>query len=99
MSSRTQRAAQPGPYACPHKPPCPPATARDRQAAHAIISHPEQGWSLLCNGVVVYADTGDMLPGGAVHGPHRAAAPDRKAWLRAERLAAAAAGSGRRGRD
>jgi hypothetical protein len=56
---------------CPHKPRCPEATAPDREAAHTIISHPEQGWSLLCNGVVVFDDTGELLPDGAAIAPHR----------------------------
>jgi hypothetical protein len=33
-------------------------------AARAMISHPEQGWSLLCNGVVLFDDAGALLPGG-----------------------------------
>jgi len=56
---------------CQHQPPCPKPTAKDRQAARVIASHPEQGWSLLCNGLVLFADTGDMLPGGAAHEPSR----------------------------
>jgi len=32
---------------------------------------PEQGWSLLCNGVVVFADTGVLLPDGQSIPPHR----------------------------
>jgi len=39
--------------ACRHTPHCPSADATDRDAAHVIAAHPEQGWSLLCNGVVV----------------------------------------------
>ncbi|HEV2259007.1 MAG TPA: DUF5999 family protein, partial [Streptosporangiaceae bacterium] len=35
---------------CPHQPPCPPADRSDRDAARIIAFHPEQGWSLLCNG-------------------------------------------------
>ena len=27
-----------------------------------MASHPEQGWSLLCNGVVIFEDTGALLP-------------------------------------
>jgi len=42
---------------CPHSPPCPDASRPDREAARTIISHPEQGWSLLCNGIVVFEDT------------------------------------------
>ena len=68
---------------CRHTPPCPTADAGDRDAAHVISAHPEQGWSLLCNGVVVFEDFGELLPSGqAVHArraellsasPHRCA--------------------------
>jgi hypothetical protein len=27
-----------------------------------VASHPEQGWSLLCNGVVLFDDGGELLP-------------------------------------
>lgn len=33
-------------------------------AAHVTVSHPEQGWSLLCNGIVLFDDGGGLLPGG-----------------------------------
>jgi hypothetical protein len=56
---------------CPHTPTCPEASAPDREAARTIISHPEQGWSLLCNGIVIFEDTGELLPGGDAIGPHR----------------------------
>jgi hypothetical protein len=56
---------------CPHIPPCPAPSAPDREAAHTIVSHPEQGWSLLCNGVVTFDDTGELLPCGAFIAPHR----------------------------
>jgi Family of unknown function (DUF5999) len=56
---------------CPHAPPCPAPSAPDREAARTIVSHPEQGWSLLCNGVVIFDDTGELLPGGAFIAPHR----------------------------
>lgn len=56
---------------CPHTPTCPEATAADREAARTIISHPEQGWSLLCNGIVIFEDTGELLPDGDAIGPHR----------------------------
>jgi len=59
------------PEACPHAPPCPPPGAPGRQAARVIASHPEQGWSLLCNGVVVFDDTGALLPDGSVIEPER----------------------------
>jgi len=56
---------------CPHTPPCPDASAPDREAAHTIASHPEQGWSLLCNGIVIFEDTGELLPDGELIAPHR----------------------------
>ena len=56
---------------CPHRPPCPSADRQDRDAARTIACHPEQGWSLLCDGVVVFDDTGEILPDGRVVSPHR----------------------------
>lgn len=38
-------------------------------AARIMVSHPEQGWSLLCNGVVLFDDAGALLPGGQEVGP------------------------------
>lgn len=55
---------------CPHWPPCPPADRPDRDAAHTVAFHPEQGWSLLCNEVIVFDDTGEILPDGRVVPPH-----------------------------
>ena len=40
------------------------ANAPDRLAARVTISRPEQGWSLLCNGIVLFDDGGALLPGG-----------------------------------
>ena len=48
---------------CKHYPRCPDAVAPDRAAARVSVSHPEQGWSLLCNGVVLFDDAGTLLPG------------------------------------
>jgi hypothetical protein len=56
---------------CPHSPPCPSASDPDHEAARTVIAHPEQGWSLLCNGIVVFEDTGELLPGGDAIAPHR----------------------------
>jgi hypothetical protein len=68
---------------CRHTPRCPSADAADRDAAHVLAAHPEQGWSLLCNGVVLFEDFGEILPDGhctasrrrelATASPHRAA--------------------------
>ena len=56
---------------CSHVPSCPSADASDREAAHTVATHPEQGWSLLCNGVLLFEDTGELLPNGDVIAPHR----------------------------
>lgn len=68
---------------CLHNPPCPSADAQDRDAAHVIAAHPEQGWSLLCNGVVVFEDLGELLPDGKSHASPRRelllASPHRRA--------------------
>lgn len=39
---------------CSHTPACPAADSTDREAARVVAAHPEQGWSLLCNGVFVF---------------------------------------------
>ncbi len=56
---------------CRHQPPCPSSDAPDHDAARVVAFHPEQGWNLLCNGVVVFEDTGELLPDGQVVAPHR----------------------------
>ncbi|MFF0386878.1 DUF5999 family protein [Streptomyces sp. NPDC004286] len=59
---------------CTHRPACPSATSSDREAARVVAGHQEQGWSLLCNGVLVFEDTGELLPDGRVVAPRRPAA-------------------------
>ena len=49
--------------------------APDRMAAHVTVSHPEQGWSLLCNGIVSFDDAGALLPGGQEVIPPTVASP------------------------
>jgi len=49
---------------CVHTPTCPSADGPDRDAAHVVAAHPEQGWSLLCNGIVLFEDCGEILPNG-----------------------------------
>lgn len=56
---------------CPHPTPCPSADSPDHDAARVVASHPEQGWSLLCNGIVRFDDTGELLPDGRVQAPAR----------------------------
>lgn len=56
---------------CDHTPICPAADDPDHDAARVISAHPEQGWSLLCNHVIVFDDTGELLPNRASVAPHR----------------------------
>ena len=56
---------------CSHHPVCPSADSLDREAAHVMRAHPDQGWSLLCNGVVLFEDTGLLRPDGRIVAPHR----------------------------
>ena len=58
---------------CSHVPPCPDSGSDLRDLAVVVRSHPEQGWSLLCNGVVLFDDDGELLPDGR-------AVPDHRAW-------------------
>ena len=60
---------------CSHQPLCPSADRADRAAARVIVAHPEQGWSLLCNGVVLFDDAGQLLPDGQMV-PSRAGSAD-----------------------
>jgi hypothetical protein len=60
---------------CQHEPQCPLSAATDHDAARVVASFPEQGWSLLCNGVIVFDDTGELLPDGSSIEPHRGPAP------------------------
>ena len=46
-----------------HQPTCPAADGPTSPvAACTVAAHPEQGWSLLCNGVVLFDDGGYLLP-------------------------------------
>jgi Family of unknown function (DUF5999) len=62
---------------CPHLPACPTADRPDRHAARTVASHPEQGWSLLCNGVIVFDDLGEIRPGRQVTPPPHGIARSR----------------------
>ncbi|WP_327580032.1 DUF5999 family protein [Streptomyces sp. NBC_00145] len=62
---------------CQHTPLCPTAEDSDREAALPIARHPEQGWSLLCNQVLLFDDTGELLPNGTFVAPHRPLACER----------------------
>ena len=56
---------------CSHQPRCPDALAPDGTVAWPIARHPEQGWSLLCNGVALFDDGGQLLPDGQAIPPAR----------------------------
>jgi hypothetical protein len=53
---------------CSHTPQCPAADSVARTLAVVIADHHEQGWTLLCNGVIHFDDGADLLPSGAVAG-------------------------------
>ncbi|MEU1254871.1 DUF5999 family protein [Streptomyces chartreusis] len=54
---------------CSHQPSCP--SSSDAHSAHVVAAHPEQGWSLLCTGAILFDDSGELLPDGRVVAPHR----------------------------
>ena len=55
---------------CSH--PLPSASAdAPALAAPVVAAHPEQGWTLLCDGTIVFDDSGELLPDGRVVAPHR----------------------------
>jgi len=60
---------------CTHQPTCPPPEAPDRDAARVVAAHQEQGWSLLCNGVIAFDDLGDLLPDGRALAPYPVLTP------------------------
>ena len=54
---------------CDHNCRCPSADSADRDAAAVVADHHDQGWVLLCNGVVLFEDTGELLPDGRAVAP------------------------------
>jgi hypothetical protein len=66
---------------CNHLPPCPLATAPDHDAAKVVHHDYLIGFSLLCNGVEVFDDTGEILPDLTTVPPHRPEPPHRIAIL------------------
>lgn len=61
---------------CSHQNP-----SHDSGTPHIVAAHPEQGWTLLCDGTIHFDDTGELHPDGSVVQPHR---------IPSERLTAAA---------
>ncbi|CAL9392509.1 DUF5999 family protein [Streptomyces werraensis] len=53
---------------CAHRTSCPQTGS---PAPHVVAAHPEQGWTLLCDGAIVFDDTGELRPDGRVVAPHR----------------------------
>jgi hypothetical protein len=49
---------------CNHQPACPASDAPDARAARIVADHCEQGWFLLCNGLIVFDDGGCLGTGG-----------------------------------
>ena len=47
------------------------SASADAHAVHVVAAHPEQGWNLLCDGTIVFDDSGELLPDGRVVAPHR----------------------------
>ncbi|MFE7839853.1 DUF5999 family protein [Streptomyces sp. NPDC057474] len=56
---------------CTHRPARPAADGTDHHTAVIVSAHPEQGWNLLCDGRIVFDDTGELLPDGSVVAPRR----------------------------
>ena len=67
--TRTASRSAESPMRCEHVPCCPAASAIDCRTAHVRTAHPEQGWCLLCNGVIFFDDGGAILPDGHVLDP------------------------------
>ena len=59
---------------CSHPVPCHDSDSENRDLAVVVVSHPEQGWRLLCNGVVLFDDDGELLPDGR-------SVPDHHTWM------------------
>lgn len=54
---------------CTHTPRCPDPLATDHNAARTVADHRSgQGWSLRCNGVIVFDDGGEILPDNKICG-------------------------------
>ena len=57
-----------------HQPGCPSTDGPTSPvAACTVAAHPEQGWRLLCNGVVLFDDGGYLLPATTSSTPTSAA--------------------------
>jgi hypothetical protein len=66
---RDERRAAPK-TSCRHEPTCPAADQPDHDAAKVIAHDYSVGYSVLCNGVVVFEDTGELVGTNPIE-PHR----------------------------
>lgn len=73
---------------CTHDPVCPSAYATDHAAARVLVHQDDLGWSLLCNGVLLFNDTGEILPDGTTVAPVRHIARSRRRVTHTQRVAA-----------
>jgi len=64
--------------------------APDHASARVIARQEDIGWSLLCNTVIVFDDTGEILPNGTTVRPNRPAPPSRRVRAHSQPVAAAA---------
>ncbi|MFF8863017.1 DUF5999 family protein [Streptomyces sp. NPDC015139] len=49
---------------CSH--PTPLSSSSAPAHRHPVAAHPEQGWTLLCDGSIVFDDSGELHPDGSV---------------------------------
>lgn len=56
---------------CQHVPPCPTGDQSDGEATKPRARDDIVDWALLCNGVLLFDDTGELQPNGTVVAPHR----------------------------
>ena len=49
---------------CAHTPICPSAEDEACWTAHVVADHSEQGWSRLCNGLILFDDGFYLAPDG-----------------------------------
>lgn len=72
MSNVIEAAASPLLRACTHTPQCPAWGAPDHDAAVVIFNHHvDCGCVVLCNGVTVFDDGGEVWPDGTIVPAHR----------------------------
>jgi len=49
---------------CHHTPACPDVRTADACRAHVVADHSEQGWTRLCNGIILFDDGHYLTPDG-----------------------------------